>query len=357
MVDKLEVVKLTFDGGLAKSGRIHLYEYSRSQYALSRFINVVEIYRRSGVVVDKITKGRSIDMIVSAPEKGTFHLEILLPIAVEIAKQAQEVSFKALFSYVWERLIPHSEKRTDIAIQLATVELARDQERTKQVEAQQGGETERLRIVGEIAAGNGATLRQLIDLFDRSSNSPDVRMFRNGITPEDVEREREFLIADAIREEQFLRSVPALNAISEADMNKLVTKLRPMVGDIALPLRRSADRCYIGDASNDNSYVRLDEDRVVDVTSRELDDDEFETEGLIRSFDRYTFHGKIEESDDFDKTMYYTVEVENRSFLRPKLIAALRNRKLKIRYATYRDAAGNITSLVLRDIELPEQTR
>jgi hypothetical protein len=353
MADDLEVVRLTFDGGLAKRGRIHLYEYSRSQYALSRFINTVEIYRRSGYVADKITKSRAIDMIVAAPEKGTFHLEIFVPIAAELMKQAQEVSFKALFSYVWERLIPHSEKRSEIAVQLATVELQREQERTRQVSAQQGGETERLRIVADIVAGHGATTRQLIELFDRASNSPDVRMLQNGVELSDIEREREFLIADAIREEAILKSEPSLKAISDSDMNKLIAKLRPMVSDIALPLRRSAERCYIGDAANENSYVRLDEDRVIDVTSRELDDDEYETRGLIRSWDRYTFNGKIEQSNDFDKTMYYVVENENRDYLRPKLIAALRSQIVTIRYATYRDAAGNITSLVLRDIIPP----
>lgn len=49
--------------------------------------------------------------------------------------------------------------------------------------------------------------------------------------------------------------------------------------------------------------------------------------------------------------MYFTVELENREELKPKIIEAMRKSHVEFICATYKDPSGNITSLILREIE------
>jgi hypothetical protein len=176
-----------------------------------------------------------------------------------------------------------------------------------------------------------------------------IRSFRAGYTLRDLALEEEFAKADLLRENEVEKNLHRLGAIDPKILDRLTNKLRPMVGEIALPLRRSAERCYIGDAANDNAYVRLDKTRVAEVVSSRIDENLITFFGFLRGYDRYTYRGKIE-SDDFEKTMYFSIEPDKRDELRNKVISAMRKRSVEFTCATYRSPTGAITSLILRDI-------
>lgn len=341
-------ISLKFDGGIASVGTIHLYEYSRSQYALSRFITVVERYRQTGEVIDRVTADRTVDMVVSAPKRGSFGLEILIPLVQPVASQMQNVAFDALFGYVWRRLLPPSTTNDAMAVELARVELAREKERTKQLGSREEAETERLRIVAEIAAGGHATTQQALALVERALANADPRTLEAGYGPERLIAERHMLSADLTSELELNSYEAQLRAVPSEDLTRLTGKLRPMVSDIALPLRRSATVAAIGTPANDNKFVRLDAERVRRIGDRRVDPRPIEVAGLVRSYDRFSRRGKIE-SDAFEKTMYFSVDFDDAE-LPPKVISAMRRQKVVCVCNAYRDAADNITSFILRDI-------
>lgn len=261
MAETFETVKLNFNGGIATHGRIHLYEYSRSQYALSRFITTIEHYRRYGEIADRITRDRTIDMIVSAPERGSFDLSVLVPIATAVVPELAGTSFKALFSYVWTKLLPPNESKAELAVKLAQIELDRSKELTVQSLSRDHEETERLRVFQSIVERQSATTEQFITLLQRAIDSPTQKHLNLGYGLTDLAREEELAKADLEREQNVEENFQRLSRIDSTDIAKLTNKLRPMVSEIALPLRRSAERCYIGDADNDDAYIRMDEER------------------------------------------------------------------------------------------------
>jgi hypothetical protein len=332
---------------------MYLYEYSRSQYALSRFITIIEQYRRTGGVIDRVTASKTIDMVVSAPVRGSFGLEILVPAVGQVAGDIVQVSFKELFAFVWAKLLPPDEGRDKMSVELAKVELARDRERTRRAEIREGGETDRLRIFADVVKNQSATTLQALELVDRALQNGDPRTLRAGYDPEKLIREREMLAADVIRERLLGTAEKAFESSDPRSINRLASKVRPMVEEIGLPLRNSAERCVIGDADNDDAFIRLDEDRLRAVNTRDIDDNEFEVRCIIRSYDKFTGRGKVE-SDDFEKTMFFMVETELKKALRNKIISAMRQNYVRCQFAAYRDASDVITSLILRDVDIDD---
>jgi hypothetical protein len=65
-------VSLIYEGGLAATGRLHLYEFSGAVYGYSRLIQTIESYRRRGRVPERIVGESNTDIIIQAPQKGSF---------------------------------------------------------------------------------------------------------------------------------------------------------------------------------------------------------------------------------------------------------------------------------------------
>src|SRR5712691_7079848 len=78
-----EIISLVYDGGLAATGQLHFYEYGRAVYAFARLIATVEHFRRTGRVARKIGRQSYVNIIIRAPERGSFPVDIIIPIAME----------------------------------------------------------------------------------------------------------------------------------------------------------------------------------------------------------------------------------------------------------------------------------
>ena len=101
----MEEIALRFDGGEAANGRLHFYEYTRSQYATARFITTIEHFRRTGEIAQRITSKSYVEIFVETPKDGSF-LEILLVKAQETAAVAVVAPLASLISLVWATLLP-----------------------------------------------------------------------------------------------------------------------------------------------------------------------------------------------------------------------------------------------------------
>lgn len=348
-----ESVKIKFDGRIASKGHIYFYEYSRSQYATSRFLTTVERFRREGRVIDRVTQSKTIEMIVAAPEKGSFVLEILVPVAAELAPHLAQIPFRAFMAFIWSKLMPPNEKRDQMAVKLAEIELKREQERTKQISAQQDGEVERFRSLERIVESQAATNRQMLELLDKTIERMDSRVTEAGYSEEDLIREREFTRADIIREDEIEKYESQLSSLDRSNIRKLTQKLRPMVGEMALPLRSSAERFFMGSNDNEDSFVRLDSRRALSIEEKHKDEEEITAECIIRSYDKFTGRGKVE-ADIFEKTMYFSVPQELKSEMRTKILQGMDKYKAVCAFTAYRDVDNNITSLVLEDVIAPD---
>lgn len=187
MVDRIEIM---YDGGLAGTGQLHFYEYSRACYGFARLLATAEHFRRTGNVAQKIGKQSYIDLTIVAPERGSFVTEVIVPAIVDAAPKLVGVPIKALISYIFQLISPRSKKTDETVIELAKIRLAEEKERT----AQSREETKRAKAFKEIVENQQATTRDALELVNyalKSSNMAVARLHEDPAVYQDMRCELE----------------------------------------------------------------------------------------------------------------------------------------------------------------------
>lgn len=341
-----ETIQVKYDGGLAATGKLHYYEFSRSQYALARFISTIEHFRRSGEVAERINSRTYVELVISTPERGSFIQDILIESVKDGIAEVIAAPFIAFFAYAWHLLIPRRE-RTDQAItELAQLRLALEKEKTAQLEH-----------IRAIAAGTRATSAQAIELLKWSQSIPIDIVGALTTTPGqrvDMFREVE---AEQEREEEFQGIEKKLGEVDEADLNKLTSRLRPMVSEMSLPLKRSADFMNIGTKDKKHEHVAYITTEIVRlIQARTTEEELTEIRGRVKSYDRDAGVGKVQ-SDDLPRVLNFIVPLVDRAELRDKILAAMRENTVIIVCRFVIDEGKNPTSLILVDVKFSPKAK
>ncbi len=277
----MEKIALRFDGGEASAGRLHFYEYTRSQYATARFITTIEHFRRTGEVTQRVTRSSYVEIMVETPREGSF-LEILSVKAAEAAATSVSVQLGSLLSHLWSRMLPRSEKTDSEVLQMAKIQQAEAQNRVELSRQ----ETERMRILESIIAKESATAQEAIELAKTAINSGNPAYGRAGLLGPRLNEIIEELEAEEARADEIENDRAALEAIDPEKLNKLTSRLRPMLPEMALPLKRSAETLAIEGGDGQKPLILLNPTNVAGLTETEPEDEAIEMEVHVRSYDR-----------------------------------------------------------------------
>ena len=344
-MDLMEEVVLKFDGGLATRGQMHLYEYGRAQYGVSRVLTTIEQFRRTGSVIDKVSKTRKIDLIVSAPKEGTFQLDILVSVREAAEAFLKDVPFDVLFSLVLERLIPPGEEHEKLITNLGKIALAQLNALPNRNPDQEKWRDE----LSEIGAGALATPEQALRIVDYGLNTPNAAIGRAGIEYDEMRRAQLILASDAHRARTLAEHSEAIKKIDYGQLDKLVAKVRPMFNEVAVPLDRSANVITLGVSEDHERYYRFDRARLNLIQSRRLDETIVEIKVRIKSYDRENGNGRMR-SDEFSGVKSFLVDPDVRSEVQPEIIAAMNRRDVVLKCARYTDSNGIVTSYIVRGV-------
>lgn len=332
-----EEIALRFDGKVASSGKIHFYEYTRSQYATARFISTIEHFRRTGTVSQRVTKASYVEILVTTPQQGSF-LEVLIVKAQETAAVAVLTPLSSLISLVWETMLPRSQRVDQTVVALAELQLAQEKEKTAQFSE-----------LRKIVETNNATTQQALDLLSsalKSSNPAiaDLGLNQTSLTELMLETQQE-----ANRQELIANSKLALERVPAANLAKLTSRLRPMLPDMALPLKRSANSLTIESGPKRKPLILLNPLNVQELTEKRLDPRSEEYIVHVKSYDRDRGVGKAT-SLDFDRHLSFIVAPADQERLRPLILEAMEKDRVIFTCNTFRDKSNQITSLFLRDV-------
>jgi len=341
-----EVVKITFEGGIAAEGQLEFYEYSRSQYATARFIATVEYFRRSGKVADKIVGKSYINMTVKAPERGSF----LYDVAVQVASTVASGAVIGFLAYVWHQLAPRREKVDALLTKLAEFKLFEEKERTLQSQER----TKQLDILREISDGERASPQQGIDLVQWSVDTANIQFSELEVPVAERAEVLLELIAERDRENEINNIKSDLAGFDEASINKLTSRLRPMVSEIALPLKRSATRMSIGSTLANDNFIFLTDAIVQFIQTRSPEEDVTTIVGRVKSYDRDAGVGKVQ-SNDLHRILNFIVPVYRRDELRDWILAAMQRDNVHLTCRRILDESGLPTSLILLDIKIDDE--
>ncbi|MDP2011387.1 MAG: hypothetical protein Q8K11_14545 [Phenylobacterium sp.] len=335
-----ETVVLTYGGGLAESGRMLLYEYGRSQYAFSRILTTVERYRRSKIIIDRVSSKQRVNLVVTAPRRGSFKLDVDVDTS-EPAADGQ-ATFETLFAVVLDRLIPPGEEFSEVATKLAKIKL-RELE-SGLADSEFPGE--RVALLQQIADGELYHEGITSDLLRWALGSSSRAITRTEITREELARDLELVDSDIRRKrlvEKFRSSFPA------SDIDKLAARVRPIFTELAVPLGKSADIIRIGSPAVSRKYYTLDLRRLDSIKHRLLDEEEFEIDVKIKNFDVESEHGSLR-SDEFKGVRRFALDPAAPPDVKDKIIAAMQVGSATIQVVQYTDANGVLTSYLVRDV-------
>ena len=226
-------LSIVYDGSRARHGEMYFYEFSRAAYGASRLVTTIEVFRRSGRVAQRISRKNYVPLIIKAPERGSFPLDIIIPVAVQTAQAIKEYDipvgdFIKYIIHLLKRTLPKDESTI---IELAKLELKREQQKT----AQSRQETARLEEVRRIVESGNAGTAAAIDVLKKSIASGDRRI---EATHSEMTRILQDLREQQKRQTGIEEYSEQLEAIGEEKLLQLVNKARPQLEQFPRRLTR-----------------------------------------------------------------------------------------------------------------------
>lgn len=336
----MENLKIRFDGKIASTGRLHFYEYGRYQYATARFLSTLEHFRRTGEVADKIVGQSKIEIYVSVPQKGSFTEDIFIPLAKDIAGAAVSTPITTLISYVWSMILPRDPNTETDLVKMAEIQLATQQENTKQME-----------IVERVAGLGFASTSEALKIINTALESRDALYGENNLLSQRITQMRTELVTEAQREELFKNGIEELEKIDESVKQKLISRSSTIASDMAVPIKRSADVIELSSSIAKHPILILDSNNAKRISSTTLEPNETTIIGRVKSYDRDSGVGKIV-SDQLNRPLNFSVSPNIRSIWRDTILEAMRRNNVALICHRYVDRGKLPSSLLFVRLNL-----
>ncbi|HZP18841.1 MAG TPA: hypothetical protein VFB16_01410 [Bauldia sp.] len=350
---QLDVIRFSYTGGLADSGRLNFYELGRAYYAASRLTYTIARFRETGRVLQKISEKIDTVILAEAPRRGSFIIDAAATLVPIVVAAAVDAPLSAIFAWIWDKILPSSDvdKKDALRItrEIAKINASRDVNLSKQ-------ETERLKVIERILTQEKATLRDLVDaqrlILRRSENASDGPSVRR----ESAKLES---MTDLLQRTELIEEYEeAFSSINTDTERRLEERVRETMQDVALPLRSSADYIAIGTPANANLFARLDSQEVKNLNAEIEDRTVIKARCRIIRYDRNGRYGKLASTEalpNLDQTEYFFRLSSGASRqLHSNVIDAMHLAEVKAKLTAYRNELGEIQRLVLHDVDLSQ---
>ena len=341
LAEEIEQFSVVYDGGLATTGQLHFYEYGRAAYAVARLVATIEHFRRTGRVAQRISSRSYVDVIIRAPEKGSFPIDMLIPIGDAI-KHASELSgipvgdFVKYVIHLVTRLLPKQETQ---ALEIAKISLDHSKEETKR--------TKEIRKMVE--SGNVNTLAA-INALQSMIGVSDRRLDAIGATQQSMGALLQTLTEARQREEEFEPYRERLEGIDPRKLARLARKVRPQIGEAGLPLRRSATQMRLAQGADKRVFATLRPETLKDIVGNSLDNDSHRALVRFISYDRDQGTGKCDLVEENLQRVTFSVPVNVRRRVKKLILAALEDDAVEATIRYFRNRDDMITSLLVEGI-------
>jgi hypothetical protein len=271
-----------------------------------------------------------------------------VPAAVKAGSDFLKSKLSALISYVWHLMSPRRDSTENTLKTLAEIRRVeelqsthRERERTKQLE-----------IFKQIAEGQRATTGQALELVKWAMTTSNRAVGRLEVPRDEFVEIKDELEAEQQRLEEFKEAETELRGIDETSMNRLTSRVRPMIPEMTLPLRRSADKMFMSPSKSSRPYVFLNKELARNLTEKQSDEEVSDIAGRVKGYDRDAGVGKFS-SPDLPRPLNFIVPIRNRDELRDKILDAMRRNRVVLRCRKTTDKSGMPTSLILIDVFVP----
>lgn len=355
-------ITIKYHGGIADQGALNFYEYSRASYALSRILATLGHYRQTTQVPDRITSKSNSRILIRAPERGSFPIDVFSPESGALAaalggvaiQALAEVPLSVLFEYVLGSLFGGTRNSEDVSkiidflqksqendLEKDRIRLLLSQEETKRMEfilsnqsQQQDISASHIKELLEIVKNNSMILPSAVASLDGIS-----RIFQS--VSNEIETDS--------RHEKYRDGLEYV----DKDIVKIRKKMRTQIQDLSVPFRKSATYATIHANDNEEASTRFDEIDIRSIDERELSTESFEEQGNVTAYDKLFGYGKCQiGAIGGDSRISFSVAPSARKRLLPKLSEAFKESEVKIGFRKFLNVDEVMTSIQIDYIEL-----
>ena len=346
-----DLVQFRFTGGIASVGELNFYEAGRYRYAAARLLYTLEEFRQSGDTKKRLKKLVNVDIRTKGAREGSFIDDVMIYAGPVLADPHVRVGLDKVVGWAFDRILPKANQDgrvkdlTEKLIELNGQQIALGLERERTIQASIAANAEmfhelsrRLREAPsdpEALQDAATTFRRLEGLAIRASD--DIGSMGYAADEIETELNRQSLLQDS--EEEFAR-------ISPQAEEEIIRRVREIIPDLAVPLRRSATQFQIRGSGGQRPIAALNETRLEQLrTSRSGQEDIFV--GNLQRYDKTQGYGRFQIRGD-RSPVTFTVRPEARAELRDRIIDAMKEPQVEIIFTPIFDGTGKITKLILR---------
>ena len=229
-----------FSGDLADEGQLDFYEASRFLYGASRFVYTLEHFRKTGVVAQRIGRRIDANFNIAAPQRGSWVADVVAASAPIVGSAGGmssflEVPLKSLAAWVWERLTGGRTDQIETILKIEKLRHKQSKQETRRAELQ------------------AMATNRFADLLEKELYRKDDFM---QFLKDEVVDAREEARAYRRLNKEVAPYEKELRKIKEKDAKRLISKARPQITEMGLPLKGSASRLVVGGKSNDDPQLQ-----------------------------------------------------------------------------------------------------
>jgi len=309
-------MEIAYHGGLAAAGRIYFYEYSRASYGFARLLSTAEHFRRTGRVAQKIRTKNYVDLTTGAPKEGSFITEVLVPTIASSVPQLAGVSVKGMVAYIFQLLTPRSEATDATVIELAKIRLVEERK------ASGAPHADVIEALERIVETQTATTQQALELARYALASSNAAVARLHDDPGQYAEIIKELEAEQEQKNETQKIEQYLQVLDTSSVARLSSRVRPMITEMGLPLRKDIKSFTIGAANENKPLAYFNAARVAAIESKTVEAESVIIECRIKGFDRDAGVGKIS-SVDLPRVLKFVVPPERKLELQPKILRAM----------------------------------
>jgi hypothetical protein len=319
-----EKITFTFDGKIASEQKMDFYESARFQYAAARLMVKLDNFRRTGEFPKKITYKNTPDLLLLPFRAGSFGLDVIAPALAVVGPLLIEVPISAMLSYVIDRVFKSAD---DDTIRQAL-----------------------------------ATQRELVETFDRAIAGRDdsidrtLELLADRIERDDLLSEQsralyERIIADQQRRLELAEYRPEFRRINDDQEAGLITMSAPLLKEMNVPLRRSANRVTIRSTKDGDrrDILRADKE-MADAVELAVVDRHVTTIDLnIIQFNKQSGWGRFQ-NDEWDGNPPFSVPGDLLQDIRETVVNAMKLELVEVDCFFVRSPAGIPQRVIVTDI-------
>lgn len=324
-----EILNFHFEGALADSHRMNFYEASRFQYAAARLLVKLAQFRHEGKFVKNITQRSNFSIKLVSLSDGSFNINIESPTQATDDESFLKISLADLIAYVSERVIEKIDESTLSNVPKAV-----------------------------------KTVSSFKDLADSSIDSPIDGLvnnfFEDSTTIDNIPKYLQDIVkrraAEIYREQRLDNKQGVISRIDSVRSQKLIAMSAPLISEMAIALRESANTLEV--TATTNGQVRpvlfLDRKMAEEIETSLVDKDITAILGDITQFNKDNGWGKLK-IENGSKFVSFSIPYDLLPSIKKILIDNMKKDLVYLQTYFVRDRSNELTRLIVVGI-LPTPT-